>query len=300
MIPKEYVWIDGKSVPWNDATVHFLTHGLHYGSAVYEGIRIYPTTKGPAIFRLNDHLERFFNSAALFGMRLPYSKEALKKATISLAKNNHMKEGYIRPLAFYGEGYMGFDVRKAKVCVGIGMWSWEKYAAKGSLDVCISPFERLTKKNTKTEAKIAGHYAMSIMALQDALKKGYDSCILLDDGGFVAEGPTENIFIVKRSVLMTPKKGNILLGVTRDCILKLAKDLGIKAIEKDVSVDELKNADEVFFTGTGSELLAIGTIDGKIIGKGRKGPVTAALEQAYQSAISGDNKKYQKWLTYFS
>jgi branched-chain amino acid aminotransferase len=290
--------MDGKVVPWSSARVHFLTHSLHYGSAVFEGIRIHAAAKGAAIFRLEEHLNRLFHSAKLFGMSMPYPKATLRKEIVLLARKNKVDEGYIRPLAFYDDGYMGFDIRKAHVRVGIAIWSWEKYSAKKSLEVCISPMERLTAKNTKPEAKISGHYAMPIMALRDALKKGYDSCVLLDDKGNVTEGPMENIFMVKNGMLITPKPGNILLGVTRDTIVKLAKDVRVKALEKNIRADDLKHADEVFFTGTGSELLCIGKIDGGKIGNGKKGKVTMQLEKAYQDVVFGKNGRYRKWLTY--
>jgi len=299
MIPSSFVWMDGKIAPWKNVSVPFVTHALHYGTAVYEGIRIYPTTKGPAIFRLDDHLLRFFESARLFGMSLPYSQDQLKKAIISLAQKNKLSEGYIRPLAFYAGNYMGFDVRKAQVKVGIAMWSWEKYAQKNVLSVKISPFEKISSKATKPHAKIAGHYALSVMALQEAFLEGYDSCVLLDNNKKVTEGPSENIFMVKKEVLITPKPGNVLLGVTRDCILMLAKDLGIAAKEKEFSVRELLLADEAFFTGTGSELLGIGSVNKKKIGSGSKGAMTLMLERAYQDVVSGKNKNYRKWLTYF-
>ncbi|MEM4648288.1 MAG: branched-chain amino acid transaminase [Candidatus Pacearchaeota archaeon] len=293
----KYIWLNGKFVKWQQAKIHVLSHALHYGSAVFEGIRLYNTIKGPAIFRLNEHIERLFNSAKVFSMRIPFSKKDIKNAIIKLVKVNKINQGYIRPIVFYGYGKMGLNPEGAELNIAIAVWPWGKYL-KEKVKVIVSDFIRLHPQSVISTAKVSGYYVNSIFATMEAKKKKYDEAILLDFRGYVAEGPGENIFIVKKNTLYTPKPGSILLGITRDSVIKIAKDLGIKTFEKDISVKELLNADEAFFTGTAAEITPIFKIDKKLINKGKIGPITQKIKETFEKIVRAELKNYYKWLTF--
>jgi branched-chain amino acid aminotransferase len=293
----KYIWFNGKFLRWQQAKIHILTHALHYGSGVFEGIRCYRTKDGPAVFRLKEHIERLFNSAKFLKMKIPFSKKEIQKAILRLIKLNKTEECYIRPIVFYGYGKMGLNPKGANIDCAVILWPWGKYL-KDKVKVKISKFIRFHPQSVVSTAKVCGYYVNSIFATFDAEKDGFDESILLDHRGFVAEGPGENIFIVKNKKLLTPKLGSILPGITRDSIIKIARDLKIKVIEKDISVKELKNCDEAFFTGTAAEITPIYQIDEKIINKGEVGEITKILQENFYQIVHGEDKKYKKWLAY--
>ncbi len=297
MTKTKYIWFNGKFVKWERAKIHLLTHALHYGSAVFEGIRCYKSSKGPAIFRLKDHIERLFNSAKCLEMKIPFSKREIQNAIYKLVKLNKLKECYIRPIVFYGYGKMGLNPKGAKIDCAICVWPWGKYL-KEKVKVKISKFTKLHPKSVFPFAKISGYYVNSIFATLDAQKSKFDEAILLDYKGFVAEGPGENIFIVKNKKLFTPKLGSILPGITRDSIIKIAKNEKIEVFEKEISVKELKNCDEAFFTGTAAEITPIFQIEEKIINEGKIGPITKFLQEKFYNIVHGKDEKYKNWLTF--
>jgi len=303
LTPTKFIWMDGKLVPWKKANVHVLTYTLHYGLGVFEGIRCYKTAKGPAVFRLKDHIKRLENSAKLVGMKLPYSVYGLVKATKKTIKANDIKECYIRPIAFYGYGVMGLNPEGAPVNVAIAVWSWGTYLGEEGLErgvrVKISPWLRIDQRILPPQAKLVANYANSIFAKRDALNSGYDEAILLNLKGFIAEGPGENVFIVKDGVLITPPlSAGALGGITRDSIIKVAKDQGVKFEERNVSREQLYKADEAFFTGTAAEVTPIREVDGKPIGGGKRGPITEKLQRIFFNAVRGKELKYESWLDY--
>ncbi|MDP1884322.1 MAG: branched-chain amino acid transaminase [Candidatus Moranbacteria bacterium] len=294
---KGYIWMDGKFTPFAKAQIHVLNHSLHYGSAVFEGIRCYMTPNGPAVFRLQEHIGRLFHSAQTMGMKMPFTKKQVAQAVLELVKKNKLQEGYIRPIVFYGEK-MGLDPAGAPVHLAIVAWPWGKYLEKESVSVKISSFARIHPGSSVMTAKISGHYANSIVASLEAKKAGFDEALLLDWRGNIAEGPGENIFFVKNKTLYTPKAGMILPGLTRDSVMVLARELGYKVAEKDVRLKDLPEFDEAFFVGTAAEINAIGKIDGHIFGAGGEGIVTGKIRENYARIIHGENKKYKKWLSY--
>jgi branched-chain amino acid aminotransferase len=293
----KYIWFNGKFVRWQQAKIHILTHALHYGSGVFEGIRCYKTKNGPAVFRLKEHIERLFNSAKFLEMKIPFSKKEIQKAILELIKLNKVEECYIRPIVFYGHGKMGLNPKGAEINCAVILWPWGKYL-KDKVKVKISKFIRLHPQSVVSSAKVCGYYVNSIFATFDAEKDKFDESILLDYRGFVAEGSAENIFIVKNKKLLTPKLGSILPGITRDSIIKIAKDIKIEIIERDISVKELKNCDEAFFTGTAAEITPIYQINKKIINKGEIGEITKILQEKFYQIVHGGYKKYKNWLTY--
>ena len=299
----DFIWMNGKTVRWKDAKVHILTHALHYGTGVFEGIRCYATDKGPAVFRLKDHMDRLVGSAKAIGMQMPYSAGNLCKATKELIGKNKFKEGYVRPIVYYGYGKMGLDPRGAPVDVAIAIWPWGKYLGEESVakgvKCKISSFRRIDSRTVPTSAKVCGYYINSVISHNEAANSGCDEAILLNTAGDVAEGPGENIFIVKKGVLMTPPlTAGILPGITRRSIMQIAKDNGIKVIEKNIKPAELYKADEAFFTGTAAEVTPISVIDGKKIGIGRRGPITEKLQGIFYRVVKGKEKKYIKWLDF--
>jgi len=301
LTPTKFIWMDGKLVPWKKANVHVLTHTLHYGLGVFEGIRCYKTTKGSAVFRLKDHIRRFENSAKFVGMKLPYSSDEFVKATKKTIRANKIEECYIRPIAFYGYGVMGLNPKGSKVNVAIAVWPWGTYlGAKGlesGIRAKISPWLRIHPRILPPQAKVVANYANSILAKVDALNSGYDEAILLNMDGNVAEGPGENLFIVKRGKLITPPlSSGALGGITRDSIIKIAEDEGIDFEERDISRDQLYAADEAFFTGTAAEVTPIRKIDGKSIGEGKRGKITEKLQRIFFNAVRGKELKYESWL----
>ncbi|MFA5125818.1 MAG: branched-chain amino acid transaminase [archaeon] len=296
------IWMNNKMTPWHECKTHFLTHTAHYGSGVFEGVRCYNTEKGPAIFRLDEHIQRLFYSASVFGIKIPYTEKELIEACIKVIKENELKSGYIRPLVFYGYGKMGLDTIGAKIEVGIAAWPWEAYLGKEGIEkgvsVKISPFIRPSRDVMPTNAKVTGNYANSIMAKMDALNTGFKDAILLDKNKNVAECSAENFFMVKKKVLITPSTENCLEGITRKSVIEIAKDLGVKVDERIIPSKELFKAEEAFMTGTAAEISPITSIDGKAIGLGKPGKITQKIQKKFYDAVSGKEKKYLKWLTY--
>ncbi|MGC8730249.1 MAG: branched-chain amino acid transaminase [Candidatus Micrarchaeia archaeon] len=295
------MWVDGKFVSEDDAHVPILTHSLQYGSGIFEGIRSYDTGKGAAIFRLDDHINRFFNSAKIYSMNLGYSFEEIKKAIIDTVAKNNLLMSYIRPFAFYNDAHIGVSVDGKKVSVAIAAIPFGKYFSNASSGVkCkISSWRRINSDILPVEAKASGNYINSIIASNEAKASGFDEAILLSENGYVAEGPGENIFIVKNGDLLTPSRSSdILLGITRDTLLKLSADLGISATERLIHKEELYTCDEAFFAGTAAEITPIINIDGITISNGKPGKLTQKLADLYYGIVSGKNKKYSKWLTY--
>jgi branched-chain amino acid aminotransferase len=302
MIPKtEKIWMDGKFVDWGNATVHILTHTLHYGLGVFEGIRCYETGKGPAIFRLGEHIDRLFNSAHIFLIDIPYSKEEIKDAIVKTVRVNKIKECYIRPLVYIGYGAMGLYPKGNPISVSIAVWSWGTYLGdkglKNGIKVKTSSFIRNHVNANMTRGKVCGYYVNSQLAKKEAISCGYDEALLLDTEGYVSEGSGENIFILRNGVLKTTPLTSILEGVTRDSIIEIANYADIKIIEKRFTRDELYIADEAFFTGTAAEVAPIRNVDGRVIGNGKPGKITKRLQSIFFDIVKGRNKKYESWLT---
>jgi branched-chain amino acid aminotransferase len=294
----KYIWMDDEFISWDEAKIHVLSHSLHYGAAAFEGIRFYETKNGPAIFRLDDHIKRLYYSADSIKMKIPFWKSEIKKAIIELVNKNEVKSGYIRPIAYYGYGKMGLNPASCPVNVAIAIWPWDSYLGEEPVNCKISSFIRIHPDSTITDAKICGHYVNSILASQEIHKKGYDEAILLDFKGNIAEGPGENIFMVKDKILLTPKKGNILKGITRESIIKIAKDKGIKVKERKISKRKLFQADEAFFTGTAAEITPIASIDKNKINNGKAGLITMLLKEEFDHIVRGERPNYLKWLTF--
>jgi branched-chain amino acid aminotransferase len=295
----EFIWMNGEFMPWDEAKVHVLSHAIHYGSGVFEGVRFYETEDGrTAVFRMQDHTKRFFYSANVLQMKFPYTEEQINEVTLEIIRKNKVKKGYIRPLAIYGYGKMGLNPHGAKIDVAIAVWPWESYLGEESIKVKTSKYVRIHPDSTDMKAKISGHYVNSILSSFDAQDNGFHEALLLDYEGNVAEGPGENVFAVKDGKLVTPKEGNILVGLTRESIFEIAKNEGIEIIEKTMTLDELKDADEAFFTGTAAEVTPIRQIDDKIIGNGKIGPITGKLKTIFTDAIHGKIPEYSDWLTY--
>ncbi len=292
------IWFNGKLVPWASATTHVLTHALHYGSGVFEGIRFYKTPKGPAIFRLKEHIDRLFYSAKTLEMRIPYSKKKIAEAIVQTVKKNKVKSGYIRPLVYFGYGKMGLNPTGAPVDVAIACWPWGSYLGGKPIRVKTSKYMRIHPKSLVADAKVCGHYVNSILASLEIQKGGYHEALLLDYKGYVAEGPGENVFFLKRGVLHTPRLGTILNGITRATIIQLAKDLKIKVKEGDYKLKDLLTAEEAFFVGTAAEVQPIGSIDRKKIGTGKAGKLTTQLRELYLDTVGGQVPRYRRWLTY--
>jgi branched-chain amino acid aminotransferase len=295
------IWYDGEMVEWRNATTHVLTHSLHYGMGVFEGIRAYKTPKGTAIFRLEAHTDRLFESAHIMDMKIPYTKEEINQAVIASVRDNKLDSAYIRPLAFYGSEGMGIRADNLKVHLIIAAWHWGAYmgeeALKTGIKIRTSSFTRHHVNITMTRAKSSGAYVNSMLALQEAVSAGADEALLLDPEGYVAEGSGENIFIVKNGVIYTPEVTACLNGITRSTILTLARERGIDIVEKRITRDEVYIADEAFFTGTAAEVTPIRELDGRQIGIGCRGPITAVLQKAYFDLVSGETDAYPEWRT---
>lgn len=295
----EKIWLNGEFVAWNQAKVHILTHALHYGSGVFEGIRAYETNKGIAVFRLTDHIKRLFNSAKAYFMEISYSQEELIEATKELLRVNGLKGCYIRPIVFRGYGEMGLFPLKCPVDVAIAAWPWGAYLGeegiKNGIRIKIASFRRIDLNALPPAAKATGQYINSILGKVEAVQDGYDEAILLDSRGMVSEGTGENIFVVKQGRLFTPSTAaSILEGITRDSIITLAKDLGYEVIERDLVRTDLYWSDEAFLTGTAAEVVPIQEVDGRVIGQ--PGPITRQLQEAFYSVIHGENVAYDGWL----
>lgn len=297
-----FIWYDGKLVDWRNATTHVLTHTLHYGMGVFEGVRAYETPQGTAIFRLQEHTDRLFNSAHIVKLKLPFSKEQVNQAHFDVVKTNNLKSCYFRPMAFYGSERLGVGTVEDDVHVIVAGWAWGAYLGeegmKKGIRIKTSSFSRHSVNSIMCKAKANGNYLNSIMANTEATSDGYDEALLLDASGYVAEGSGENIFIVRHGKLYTPEATVALEGITRDSIMTIAKDMGLEVIEKRVTRDEVYCADEAFFTGTAAEVTPIRELDKRQIGIGSRGPITEELQQRYFEIVSGKNPKYESWLTY--
>jgi branched-chain amino acid aminotransferase len=296
------IWLDGEMVDWREAKVHVLTHTLHYGMGVFEGVRAYETEKGPAIFRLQDHTDRLFNSAKILDMAMPFSKEEINDAQLQAVQKNNLSSAYLRPMCFYGSEGMGLRADNLKTHVMVAAWSWGAYLGDDGLNKGIriktSSFTRHHVNVTMCKAKANGNYMNSMMALQEALRDGYDEAMLLDVDGFVAEGSGENIFLVRQGKIYTPDLTSALDGITRNTIFVLAQECGYEIIEKRITRDEVYIADEVFFTGSAAEVTPIREVDNRTIGNGGRGPITEKLQTMYFDVVHGRNPKYDDWLTY--
>ena len=296
-----FIWYDGKLVPWRDATTHVLTHSLHYGLAVFEGVRAYKTAEGTAIFRLAEHTQRLFNSGRIYLMEIPYDKEQLMAAQREVVRANKLESCYLRPIAFYGSEKMGVSPKGAKVHVAIAGWPWGAYLGAEALEkgirVKTSSFARHHINVTLARAKFSGTYANSILANQEATMDGYDEALLLDVDGFVAEGSGENLFVVKNGKFYEPELTSALVGITRDSVITLANDIGIEVRAKRMTRDDVYIADEAFFTGTAAEVTPIRELDNRPIGNGECGPITKKLQSLFFDVVNGRNPKYKSWLT---
>ena len=296
------IWMDGNFVDWDNAKIHILTHGLHYATAVFEGIRCYSTKKGPAIFRLEEHIKRLVNSCKMYHMTLEYTDKELREAIIGIIKINKVEDCYIRPICYYGYGKMGVNPLPNKVSTAIAIWSWEDHIkTKGDegMRAMVSSWVKIDSRSLPIHAKASANYANSALARIEALKSGADEAIMLNVSGMVVEGTAENIFIVKDEHIITPPlTSGALDGITRSSVLDLAQDLGIDYQISDISRDELYCADEIFLTGTAAEIKAIGEIDKMTVANGKTGRITAMLQSLYDQIIHGNNEKFEKWLTY--
>jgi branched-chain amino acid aminotransferase len=294
------IWINGQLVDWDNAKVHVLTHALHYGTAVFEGIRCYKTDRGPAIFRLYDHVWRLINSAKIYLMNLRYGPEEIAEAIKSVVKANDLSECYIRPIAFYGYGEMGVNPLPNQVDMAIAAWRWGAYLGEDAINngvrCMVSSWRRINPLTLPPQAKSSANYANAALAKIEALKAGYGEAIMLNVNGMVSEGTGENIFRVKRGILSTPPAAaGILRGITRDTVIQLAGDLGVECKRIEISREELYTSDELFFTGTAAELTPIREVDGRNIGDGNY-PITRRLQAGYADVVRGGNKKYEQWL----
>jgi branched-chain amino acid aminotransferase len=296
-----HIWYDGRLVPWRNATTHVLTHSLHYGLAVFEGLRAYNTVGGTAIFRLKEHTERLYNSAHIYLMSIPYPREVLIEAQKEVVRANQLDSCYIRPIAFYGSEKMGVSPKGVKLHVAIAAWSWGAYlgaeALENGIRVKTSSFASHHVNVSMCRAKYSGTYANSILANLEATEHGYDEGLLLDVDGFVAEGAGENLFIVKNGAIYEPELTSALIGITRESVITLARDMGYPVSARRITRDDLYVADEAFFTGTAAEVTPIREVDGRMIGEGRRGPVTTRLQNAFFDCVNGKAERYRGWLT---
>jgi branched-chain amino acid aminotransferase len=297
----KFIWKDGEIIPWANATVHISAHALHYGSGVFEGIRCYETSDGPAVFRLGEHLERFHASAETYGFKIPFSNVELTDAMDELIVVNDLQSCYIRPIAFRGSGSLGVHPGKCPVEIAIMVWPWGAYLGSDGLEkgirVTVSPWRKFHSSMMPTTAKACGQYLNSILAVQDAFSRGFDEALLLDNDGRLAEGSGENLFIVRdKSIYTNEANDSILMGITRDAVIVIARDCGFNVVATSFELDHLLNADEAFFTGTAAEITPIREIDGERIGNGRRGPITAELQEKFFDAVYGRDERYAKWL----
>jgi branched-chain amino acid aminotransferase len=296
------IWYDGEMVPWRDATTHVLTHSLHYGLAVFEGLRAYKTESGTAIFRLKEHTERMFNSAHIYMMKIPYDRETLMQAQKDVVRANKLESCYVRPIAFYGSEKMGVSPKGARVHVAIAAWPWGAYLGADGLEkgirVKTSSHARHHVNVSMCRAKYSGTYANSILANMEATEHGYDEGLLLDVDGFVAEGAGENLFLIKNKRIYEPELNSALIGITRDSVIQLAADIGYTVTDKRITRDDLYIADEDFFTGTAAEVTPIRELDGRTIGSGKRGPITEKLQSMFFDVVNGRSEKYRHWLHY--
>ena len=299
----KYIWKNGSYEKWEDSSVHILSHTVHYGTGVFEGVRAYETDAGAAIFRLNDHTERLFDAASKIGIKIPYSIEELNQVQKDIFLKNNLLEGYLRPIVFLGSESLGLRAKDLSVNVAVAAWEWPSYMSpeskKNGIAIIKSSYEQYSNP-LHSGYKIIGTYINSTMALHEAIEKGADEALLLDKNGFISEGSGENIFLVNEKTISTPKTDHCLNGITRQSVIQIAKDFGFDVIERDISYDELIASDEVFFSGTAVEITPISKIDETIIGSGSIGPVTEILQTAYADIVSGRNDQYRNWLSIVS
>ena len=295
-----FIWHDGKLVPWDDAQVHVLTHTLHYGLGVFEGIRCYETAKGPAIFRHAEHTKRFFDSAKITGMTLPYDRETIAKATKDTIRKNSQKACYIRPLGYFGHDRLGVNNLGISVHVAIATYVWGTYLGEEGLKrgvrVCVSSYTRHHPNAMATKAKVCGNYVNSQLAKVEAIQHGYDEALLLDPEGYVVEASGENLFLVEGNRIVTPPMGSALAGITRATVMVLAKDLGFEVVEDKLVRDRLYTADEVFLTGTAAEITPVREVDRRQVGRGSRGPVVEKLQKKFFSVVKGEDPRSAEWL----
>ncbi len=296
------IWFDGELVPWKDARVHVLTHTLHYGLGVFEGVRAYETeSRGTCIFRMQEHTDRLFRSAHILQMEMPFAKQAINEAQRAVVRENNLHEAYLRPMCFYGSEGMGLRADKLKTHVIVAAWHWPSYMSPEARDLGIkvrtSSYTRHHVNIAMCKAKANGHYINSMLALREALSGGAEEALLLDNEGYVAEGSGENIFIVRDGKLYTPELTSCLDGITRNTIFRFAEELGLKLIEKRITRDEVYIADEAFFTGTAAEVLPIRELDARMIGEGKRGPITTKLQAMYFDQVKGRRKENSEWQT---
>jgi branched-chain amino acid aminotransferase len=296
-----WVWMNGTIVPWSGATLHVSAHTLHYGSGVFEGIRCYETVDGPAVFRLREHLQRLFDSARFYDMEIPYTPDELEDGICELIQLNDFRDCYIRPLCFRGSRTLHLNPRACPVEVVILAWPWDPFLNSGGeqkgVRICVSPWRKFGSQMMPSTAKACGQYINSILAVQDAERRGYDEALLLDADGCIAEGAGENLFLVRGGRLVTnDARHSILLGITRDAIIEIASDMGIDVEIRALMLDDLLSADEAFFTGTAVEVAAIQEMEGKRIGSAVPGPMTQRIQEAFRAVTSGRSEKYRRWL----
>ena len=295
-----FIWMDGEWLDWREAKVHVLTHTLHYGMGAFEGVRAYETDHGPAIFKLEEHTERLFNSTRILGMKIPFDAATLNQAQREVVSKNNLKSAYIRPMCFYGSEGMGLRADNLKVHTMIAAWEWGAYLGednmKNGIRIRTSSYVRHPAHPTLSGAKTNGNYINSMMALKEALEHGFDEALMLDIDGFVSEGSGENIFVIKDEIIYTPNLTSALPGITRDTIVTLAKSLSYEIVEKKLSCDEIYASDEAFFTGTAAEVTPIRDLDGNQIGSGSRGPITEKLQSLYFDCVYGRNADYMHWI----
>ena len=298
---KGKIWMDGKLVEWSDAKIHVLTHTLHYGTGVFEGVRAYETSDGPAIFRLEDHTNRLFESAKLIGMKIPYDKKELNDAQSKVVKINNLKNAYIRPMCFYGSEGMGLRADNLKVHAIIAAWDWGSYLGDdkilNGIKVKVTDFPKRCEKSMLHKAKASGNYLYSMLALKDALNSGFDEALILDVDDNVNEGSGENFFMVANNTIHTPKDATVLNGITRQTVMKIARDLNYNVEETNISVTDVKSSDEAFFTGTAAEVTPIIQVDNVKINDGKPGEITKKIQKIYFDTIRGKVDEYDSWLT---
>jgi branched-chain amino acid aminotransferase len=297
----QWIWKNGELVEWANATVHISAHALHYGSGVFEGIRCYETDLGPAVFRLEEHLDRLFKSAAVYGIRIPYTLDELREATLRLVEANSFRSCYIRPICYFGSASLGLNPRNCPVEMAILAWTWPAYLGAEGLEngirVTVSPWRKFHSTMMPTTAKACGQYLNSILAVSEAAERGFDEGLLLDIDGRLAEGSGENLFVIRGDMITTNNASDsILMGITRDSVIEIANELGYAVETKPLELDDLLNADEAFFTGTAAEITPIREVDGHTIGNGSRGKVTSKLQSTFFNAVAGRDPRFSKWL----
>ncbi|MDY0012613.1 MAG: branched-chain amino acid transaminase [Rhodocyclaceae bacterium] len=297
-----FIWYDGKLVPWREATTHVLTHSLHYGLSVFEGVRAYNTVKGTAIFRLAEHTQRLINSGKIYLMDIPYSKEQLMEAQLEVVRANKLESCYLRPIAFYGSEKMGISTKGASIHVAIAAWPWGAYLGEDGLErgirVKTSSYARANVNSIMPRAKLAATYTNSILANLEATQDGYDEALLLDTQGFVAEGAGENLFVIKDGQIFEPEIASALTGITRDSVIRVAREFGLEVVSKRITRDDIYLADEAFFTGTAAEVTPIRELDNRTIGAGRRGPITQKIQARFFDVVNGRAPEYEHWLSF--